>query len=160
MQKVINLHTASLLMVMPCSPHIATIFRFFVEKGEITCLGLVTLETTLCDQENLRSILIIHNNVERGEVIREWQQERFQRHSSLTGKIMSAFISKKACRLNKRRGERSPLSPLTDLFVACQFLFRTRSFTYFFFFLIWEMTVLMSPKTAEMELQTHTQLLP
>ena len=71
MQKVINLHTASLLMVMPCSPHIATIFRFFVEKGEITCLGLVTLETTSCDQENLRSILIIHNNVERGEVIRE-----------------------------------------------------------------------------------------
>ena len=120
-------------MAMPCSPHIATIFRFFVEKGEITCLGLVTLETTSCDQENLRSILIIHNNVERGEVIREWQQERFQRHSSLTGKIMSAFISKKACHLNKKRGERSPLSPLTDLFVACQFLFRTRSFTYFFF---------------------------
>ena len=121
-------------MVMPCSPHIVTIFRFFVEKGEITCLGLVTLATTSCDQENLRSVLIIHNNVKRGEVIREWQQERFQRHSSLTGKIMSAFISKKACRLNKKRGERTPLSPLTDLFVACQFLFRTRSFTLFIYF--------------------------
>ena len=94
-------------MAMPCSPHTVTIFRFFVEKGEITCLGLVTLETTSCDQENLRSILIIHNNVKRGEVIRERQQERFQRHSSLTGKIMSALISKKACRLNKKRGERS-----------------------------------------------------
>ena len=136
MQKVINLHRAGLLMAMPCSPHIVTIFRFFVEKGEITCLGLVTLETTSCDQENLRSILIIHNNVKRGEVIRERQQERFQRHSSLTGKIMSALISKKACRLNKKRGERSPLCPLTDLFVACQFLFRTRSFTYLFIFFL------------------------
>ena len=58
-------------MMVPCSPHIVTIFRFFVEKGEITCLGLVTLATISCDEENLKSILIIHNDVEGGKVIRE-----------------------------------------------------------------------------------------
>lgn len=52
MQKVINLHRASLLLAMPCSPYIVIIFRFFVEKGEITFPGLVTLATIACDEEN------------------------------------------------------------------------------------------------------------